>query len=81
MGQTRLGSFYEACINVIIGFAINYCANLLILPLFGFHISLSENFFMGLLYTIISVIRSYCIRRWFNERIHQAALHLAKEKV
>jgi len=80
MGQTRLGSFYEACINVIIGFAINYCANLLILPLFGFHISLSENFFMGLLYTIISVIRSYCIRRWFNERIHQAALRLAKEK-
>ena len=80
MRQTKLGSFYEACINVLIGFSINYCANLLILPLFGFHITLSENFFMGLLYTVISVIRSYVVRRWFDGKIHRAAQILAKEK-
>jgi len=80
MRQTKLGSFYEACINVFIGFGINYCANLLILPLFGFHITLSENFFMGLLYTVISVIRSYVVRRWFDGKIHATALRMAKEK-
>ena len=77
MRQTKLGSFYEACINVFIGFGINYCANLLILPIFGFHITLIENFFMGLLYTIISVIRSYIVRRWFDDRIHKTAIRLA----
>ena len=71
MSQTKLGSFIEAWVNVLIGFTINYIANLLIFPLFGFHISLLDNLYMGLLYTVISVIRSYCIRRWFNARIHK----------
>ena len=78
MTQTRLGSFIEACINVLIGFGINFGANLVILPLIGFHISVSQNLFIGVLYTVISVARSYCVRRWFNARIHAAALRLAQ---
>lgn len=73
MTQTRLGSLIEALINTCIGFGINYTANLLIFPLFGFHITLGENFIMGLIYTVISVVRSYCIRRWFNARLHRLA--------
>ena len=78
--QTRLGSFIEAWINVLIGFWINFFANLLILPLIGFHISIEQNFFIGFLYTLVSVARSYVIRRWFEKRIHKAALKLAGEK-
>ena len=77
MSQTRLGSFIEAWINVAIGFGINFIANLLIFPLFGFHITLGENFVMGILYTAISVVRSYTIRRWFNARIKRAAERMA----
>lgn len=77
MNQTRIGSLIEACINVLIGYIINFCANLLILPLIGFHISVGQNLFIGLLYTIISVARSYAIRRWFNARLHSAAQALA----
>lgn len=81
MTQTRLGSFIEACINVAIGFAINFVANLVILPLIGFNISVGQNLFIGVLYTVISVLRSYAVRRWFNERIHRAAVRLAGESV
>lgn len=81
MTQTRLGSFIEACINVAIGFVINFVANLVILPLIGFHISVSQNLFIGVLYTVISVVRSYTVRRWFNNRIHLAAQRLAANKV
>lgn len=77
MNQTRLGSLIETIINTVIGFAINYCANLLILPLFGFHITPANNFLMGLLYTGISVARSYTIRRWFNARLHRLAAVVA----
>ncbi|MCM0035905.1 MAG: hypothetical protein NBV66_08965 [Burkholderiaceae bacterium] len=77
MSQSRLGSFIEALINVAIGFSINFLANLLIFPLFGFHITLGENFVMGILYTAISVVRSYTIRRWFNARIKRAAERMA----
>lgn len=33
MTQTRLGSLIEACINVLIGFGVNFAANFAILPL------------------------------------------------
>jgi hypothetical protein len=79
MSQTRLGSFIEACINVLIGFWINFAANLLILPLIGFHITVSQNLFIGILYTLISIARSYCIRRWFNYYIVKAANKLSQE--
>lgn len=73
MTQTRLGSFIEAIINVIIGFGINFVANMLIFPHFGFHITPGANFLMGCIYTVISVVRSYCVRRWFNARLHRLA--------
>jgi hypothetical protein len=77
MTQTRLGSLIEAIINVIIGFSINYSANLLIFPLFGFHITPGANFLMGMIYTVISVARSYCVRRWFNARLQRLASAVA----
>jgi hypothetical protein len=77
MNQSRLGSLIEACINVLIGFSINFAANMMILPLIGFHITAGQNLFIGVLYTAISVCRSYAIRRWFNGRLHAAAQALA----
>lgn len=69
MSQSRLGSLLESLLNVAIGFTVNYVANLLILPLFGIHITLAENFHLGLIYTGISIARSYLVRRWFNWRL------------
>ena len=80
MNQSKLGSFIEAWFNVLIGFGINFCANLVILPMFGFNITVADNLLIGVLYTFISVIRSYAIRRWFNARLHAAAMRLAGGK-
>lgn len=65
-GQTKRHSWLEAWANIVIGFSINYIANLCIFPLFGFHISLSDNFLLGLIYTAISLVRQYWLRRYFN---------------
>ena len=72
--QSRVGSLIEVVINIAIGFAINWVANLCILPLYGFNITGGEAFSMGLIFTAISVVRSYVVRRWFEQRIHTAAL-------
>jgi hypothetical protein len=77
MSQTRLSSFIEAFINVAIGFVINFTANMFIFPMFGFHITPGENLLMGLIYTVISVARSYAVRRWFNARLHNLASTVA----
>lgn len=65
--QTKWGSFVEAWGNVAIGFGINFTANWIILPLFGFtNFTLGKNLAIGGIFTVISVGRSYIIRRWFN---------------
>lgn len=72
MTQTRTGSLIEAVINVLIGFGINFTANALIFPLFGWPLSMSQNLSLGIIYTAISIARSYCVRRWFNHRLRAA---------
>jgi hypothetical protein len=67
MSQSKLGSFVESWANVFIGFSINWCANMLILPLFGFKVTGGQAFWIGVFFTGISVVRSYVLRRWFNK--------------
>lgn len=67
--QTILGSIAESWLNILIGFGVNYTANLIILPAFGFKsLTPGKNFVIGLAYTAISLVRSFVIRRWFNSR-------------
>jgi hypothetical protein len=66
MAQTRLGSFVEAWANIAVGFGINFTANLIVLPWFGFNATAGDAFGIGLVFTAISLVRSYVIRRWFN---------------
>lgn len=64
--QSRVGSAIEATANVAVGYGVNFCANLLVLPLFGFSPSLSEAAGIGVVFTVISLVRSYALRRAFN---------------
>ena len=66
MSQSKLGSFVEAWANIAVGFTINWCANMAVLPLFGFHVTGGQAFGIGLIFTAISLARSYLLRRWFN---------------
>ena len=66
--QTWWGSIVEAKVNIAIGFAINFTANLLILPLFYGPVAAnaSKAFGLGVVFTFISLARQLVIRRWFN---------------
>lgn len=69
--QSRMGSFIEAMVNVVIGGSINFVANWLILPLLGFHtLSVASNCLITVIFTAISVVRSYILRRTFNGWLH-----------
>lgn len=66
MSQTRIGSFLEAWANIAVGFSINFTANLLILPHFGFvSLDAAKAFGIGIIFTVISLCRSYLLRRGF----------------
>lgn len=67
MKQSRIDSLMEALTNVFIGFTINFAANWLILPwFFGIEANLVSFAWLGVIYTVISIARSYIIRRAFN---------------
>ncbi len=79
MRQSRLGSLIEVSVNIAIGFLINWIANIIVLPMFGFQVTAGQAFQMGLVFTVISVARSYVVRRYFEQRIHTAAMKLGKK--
>jgi len=75
--QTRIGSLIESVMNIAIGYFVALASQLIVFPLFDIHIPLTSNLWIGAWFTLISLVRSYVIRRWFNARIHKTAMELA----
>lgn len=65
-GQPRWQSVLESVANVAAGFGIALGAQLAVFPLFGIHIPLSDNLAIGVIFTGVSLVRSYVLRRVFN---------------
>jgi acetyltransferase-like isoleucine patch superfamily enzyme len=59
-------SAIEASTNVLIGYLVSVAANIIILPLFGYNVTIGDSFAIGLAFTAVSLFRSYVLRRAFN---------------
>lgn len=71
-GQSKGMSLLEAWVNIAIGFTINFVANFWLIPLMtGVELPHAANFWGGWVYTTISLLRQYTIRRFFNSHIHR----------
>jgi len=66
--QTKKQSLIESLTSTTIGIIIGIVLNLTILPIFGYPVSLSDSLWISVIFTIVSIIRSYIIRRWFNSK-------------
>lgn len=66
MKQSRLMSAVESGVNVAVGFGIAVATQAVVFPIFGLHASTSEHLSIGAVFTVVSVIRSYCLRRVFE---------------
>lgn len=64
--QSKRGSLTEAIANTVIGYLVAVVANVAVLPMFGLRPSVSQSFGIGLVFTVISLARSYALRRLFN---------------
>jgi hypothetical protein len=65
--QSRMMSMIEAAANVAIGYLVALAAQLAIFPLFAIHVSLGDNMMISALFTLVSLARSYALRRLFNK--------------
>jgi hypothetical protein len=69
--QSKLHSFLESMVNIFIGYVVAILSQLLVFPLFDIHIPFTSNLLIGVYFTIISLIRSYVVRRAFNAYHHK----------
>ena len=75
--QSKISSAIESFINVFIGYIIALGSQIIILPMFDIHLGVGENVELAAYFSAISLVRTYVVRRWFNDRLHIAALKLA----
>lgn len=67
MTQSRRHSLIESIANIAIGYIVAVSAQVMIFPMFGMDVPLSDNLLIGALFTVVSLVRSYCLRRIFNK--------------
>lgn len=64
--QSRLHSAIEAVANVAVGYGVAVGTQFVVFPWFGLHADLSSNLTIGGIFTVVSLVRSYALRRVFN---------------
>lgn len=66
MKQSRFMSLVESVANVIVGYGVAVVTQILIFPVFGLHTTLAQNLQMGAVFTVVSIARSFALRRLFE---------------
>lgn len=66
MSQTRTHSMLESVTNVAVGYGIAVCTQAVVFPLFGVHVAATDHLMIAALFTVVSLVRSYVLRRIFN---------------
>ena len=76
--QSRAGSLIEAAANVVVGYVLAVLVQLLVFPVFGLQPTLAQNLKLGLIFTGVSLARSYALRRVFESWRSRPASHRDK---
>lgn len=66
MGQSKMMSLVEAATNTGLGLVIAVAVNAVMMSATGVHATLTQNIVIVFGHTVVSVLRSYVVRRLFN---------------
>lgn len=56
----------EAVTNVAVGYGVAVGTQLVVFPWFGLHVPMTDTLLIGAVFTVVSIVRSYALRRLFN---------------
>jgi len=59
-------SFLEALANVLVGYGLGIGIQIIVFPVFGLAVTFRQNLAIGLVFTIVSIVRSFALRRMFE---------------
>ena len=66
MTQSRTMSAAESVANVAIGYGIALITQVVVFDALAIPVSLEQNLWIGVVFTVVSLVRSYLLRRFFN---------------
>ena len=66
MKQTKLMSAVESVANVTVGYGLAVVTQLIVFPWFGYPSVLRDSLAIGLIFTVVSLVRSFVLRRAFE---------------
>lgn len=66
--QSKKHSLIESITNTLIGFMVSLLIQLIIYPVMGIPVKFSQNIIITLVFTIVSILRGYIVRRIFNKK-------------
>lgn len=70
--QSRRVSLLEAVTNVIVGYLLAVATQLIVFPLFDVALPIGDNLVLAFVFTVISLVRTYALRRAFERWQGQA---------
>ena len=65
-GQSKWDSFKESFTNILTGYIIALLTQIVVFPWFGIESSLGDNMLICLIFTGVSLVRLYIVRRYYN---------------
>jgi hypothetical protein len=65
-GQSRSASLLETLTSTLLGFVLSVVVQRLLFPAMGHDFGYAENMFVASVFTAVSILRGYTVRRLFN---------------
>jgi len=64
--QSRWMSLVESVTNIVVGYGLAVLTQIIVFPMFGLQPTLAQNLKIGGVFTVMSIVRSYALRRVFE---------------
>ena len=77
LGQSKLESLIESAINTGLGFLVAMVTQILIYPLFDIDVTVGDQALLALIFTAVSLVRGYVVRRYFNTYFKHTVIYLS----
>ncbi len=68
--QSKKQSFLESMSSTGIGFIVSLVSTFIVFPMVGIESNFKVNLQVTLYFTIISILRGYLVRRFFNKKLN-----------
>lgn len=65
--QSKKQSMFESITNVGIGYIVSLLTASIVFPLFNTQTSFVDNMEIAACFTVVSIIRTYLVRRWYTK--------------